>query len=65
MDNYSGVVTIGTKMDTKDIERELKNLNKELESYDKEAQKLLEQKAKFDVDVESYEKLQAKLEETK
>lgn len=65
MDNYSGVVTIGTKMDTKDIERELKNLSKELESYDKEAQKLLEQKAKFDVDVESYEKLQAKLEETK
>lgn len=51
-----GKVIIGTRLDTKQLEKDLKNSEKELQKYEKESEKLTEAKAKIDVDVSNAEK---------
>lgn len=55
-----GYITIGTKLDTKDLEAELKRLKKDLSRYEKENETLINQKAKLNLDTKEAEK---KLEE--
>lgn len=51
-----GKVIIGTRLDTKQLEKDLKNSEKELQKYEKEAEKLTKAKAKIDIDLQEYEK---------
>ena len=44
----NGWVTIGTKLDKKQLEKDIKNAEKELQQYEKEAQKLTDQKAQLE-----------------
>lgn len=67
-----GKVIIGTELDTKDLEKELKYAQKQLEKYEKEAEKLTEKKAKIEFEneplkeaSEKYEGLLKKVEEYK
>ena len=62
--NADGWVVIGSKLDTKDLERDLKKSLNELKSYEKEAEKLTEQKAKIDLDITEYEKEKSLLEQS-
>lgn len=56
-----GYITIGTKLDTKDLEGELKSLKNDLAQYEKENKMLLKQKAKLELDTSEAEK---KIQET-
>lgn len=47
-----GWVTVGTKLDTKQLERDIKKSEKELENYKKNSEKLTDTKAKIEADVE-------------
>lgn len=62
-----GYITIGTKIDSKDLEGELKQLKRELSKYEKENQMLLKQKAKIELDTKEAEQkindINAKLEQ--
>lgn len=54
-----GYITIGTKLDSSNLDDELRNLKKELSKYEKENQMLLKQKAKIELDnVEANKKIQ-------
>ena len=61
-----GWITIGTKLDSKDLDQELKMLKRDLAKYEKENQILLKQKAKIELDTTESEKqiedLSAKIE---
>ena len=61
-----GWITIGTKLDSKDLDQELKMLKRDLAKYEKENQMLLKQKAKIELDTTESEKqiedLSAKIE---
>ena len=50
-----GYITIGTKIDSSDLDGELKRLKKELSQYEKENQTLLKQKAKIELDTSQAE----------
>ena len=50
-----GYITIGTKLDSSDLDGELKRLRKELSQYEKENQMLLKQKAKIELDTSQAE----------
>lgn len=50
-----GYITIGTKIDSSDLDGELKRLRKELSQYEKENQMLLKQKAKIELDTSQAE----------
>lgn len=56
-----GWVTIGTKLDTKQLEKDLKASERELTNYEKEAEKLASAKAKIEIDISDYEKEIAKI----
>lgn len=62
-----GYITIGTKLDSKDLEGELKQLKKELSKYEKDNEMLLKQKAKIELDAKEAEQkindINAKLEQ--
>lgn len=62
-----GYITIGTKLDSSDLDGELKRLRKELSQYEKENQMLLKQKAKIELDTKEAEQkindINAKLEQ--
>lgn len=62
-----GYITIGTKLDSKDLEGELKQLKKELSKYEKDNEMLLKQKAKIELDTKEAEQkindINAKLEQ--
>lgn len=51
-----GWVTIGTKLDTKQLDKDLKNSKKELERFKNEAEKLTKSKAKLEIDTKTSEK---------
>ena len=51
-----GWVIVGTKLDAKQLEKDLKNAERQLSQYEKEAEKLTETKAKVEVDLTEYEK---------
>ena len=53
--NADGYVTIGTKLDTKDFEKELKRAEAELKKYDAEAKRLTEQKLKIEAEASNKE----------
>ena len=50
-----GWVKIGTKLETKQLEKDLKNAEKNLKNYEKEAEKLNGQKEKAELDLKPYE----------
>lgn len=50
--NYDGWVTIGTKVDNKQLEKDLKNNEKRLQKYEKDTEKLVKTKEKIEIDVE-------------
>ena len=50
-----GWVTIGTKLDTKDFESELKKTERNLEKFQREEEKLNERQLKINVDLKAYE----------
>lgn len=51
-----GQIVIGTKLDTKELEKQLKEQERELQRYEKEAEKLTDTKAKLEVDVSQFKK---------
>lgn len=51
-----GKVIIGCRLDSKELEKDLKNSEKELQKYEKEAEKLTEAKTKIEIDLQEYEK---------
>ena len=61
----NGWIIVGTKVDTKDLDRQLKNLEKDLIKYGKEYEGLLDKKAKIElnVDFKNYLDAKAKLED--
>lgn len=50
-----GWVVVGTKLDTKQLEKDLKQAERRLEQYEKEAEKLTKSKAKAKIDLKPYE----------
>ena len=59
-----GWITIGTKLDTKELEKELKSAKRKLEQYENDSKRLLEQKQKVKIDLKEYEKAKKIIEET-
>ena len=50
-----GWVVIGSKLDTKELEKDLKSAEKRLRDYEKEAEQLTKSKAKAEIDLRGYE----------
>lgn len=59
----NGKVVIGCELNTKELEKDLKNSEKELQKYEKEAEKLTEAKAKIEIDLQEYEKQKQLIQE--
>lgn len=59
-----GEVVIGVGLDVKELERGLKVAEKKLNELDKERDKLNQQKAKVDIDLQAYENEKKEIEET-
>ena len=53
--NYDGWVIVGTKLDSKQLERDLKNAERRLQQYEREAEKLTKAKGKAELDLQPYE----------
>ena len=51
-----GWVILGTKLDTKQLEKDLKEAERQLQQFEKEQQKLLNEKNKIEIDISDYEK---------
>ena len=51
-----GWISIGTRLDNKELEKDIKSAESRLKQYEKEAEKLTQQKAKINVDLSAYEK---------
>lgn len=64
MGEKAGWIVIGTKLDSKQLEKDLNNQRRELKNYEKEAENLLKQKSKAGEDLQSYEKELALIKET-
>ena len=64
-----GVITIGTSLDRKQLDKDLAKAEKDMEKFAKEGEKLTEKKAKLEIDVSEYykelDKIKAKDEEIK
>lgn len=60
---YDGWVIVGTKLDNKQLEKDLKNAEKRLQQYEKEAESLTKTKAKADIDLQSYEEQKRLIQE--
>ena len=60
----NGWITIGSKLDTKELEKNVKEAERRLRQFEKEGQKLTEQKAKIELDLEGYEKAKAEIQAT-
>ena len=56
-----GWITIGTKLDTKDLEKELRNASRELKKFEQEEEKLLAKKAKLEIQLEGLEEGKAEI----
>ena len=55
MQQADGWVIVGTKLDTKQLEKDLKLAQSELKQYEKEAERLTKTKAKAELDLQPYE----------
>lgn len=60
--NYDGWVVIGTDVDSKEFDKEIKKLEKESVKFAKEEEQLLNKKAKLEVDISKSEKELDKLD---
>lgn len=58
-----GEVIIGTRLDSKQLEKDLNASKKQLERYEKEAEKLTQSKAKAEVDLQPYKEQKKMIEE--
>ncbi len=58
-----GWVVIGTKMDSKELEKDLKNAERRLKQYEKESEKLTKAKTKVEVDLQPYEEQKRLIQE--
>jgi hypothetical protein len=56
-----GWVVIGTQLDTKQLEADLKNAKKELSQFQKEEEKLLREKGKVELSLSAYDEEKAKI----
>lgn len=63
MNDYDGKVIIGCRLDSTQLEKDLKYSEKELQKYEKEAKKLTEAKAKAEIDLQPYEELRQELQQ--
>lgn len=59
-----GWVTIGTKLDSTELEKDLKIAEKRLQQYEKEAERLTTIKSKVEVDLQAYEQQKKSIEES-
>ncbi len=58
-----GWITIGTKLDSNSLDKDLRDSERKLKQYEREAEKLTKQKAKIDIDLSSYEAEKTKIQE--
>lgn len=58
----NGWVTIGTKLDTKQLEKDIKTAEGQLKQYERESEKLATQKAKLELNLQDYEKAKASIQ---
>ncbi len=58
-----GWVKIGTALDTKQLEKDIKSAESKLKQFQREEEKLSTQKAKIDIDLASYEEQKQKIRE--
>ena len=56
-----GYVIIGTELDTKQLEQDLKNAKKELSQFQKEEERLLKEKGKVELQLSAYDEEKAKI----
>ena len=59
-----GWVTIGTRLDSKQLEKDIKTAEGELKRYEKEGEQLAKQKAKVELDLEDYYKQKELIEQS-
>ena len=59
-----GWVIIGTKLDSKQLEKDLKDAEKKLQQYERESEKLTKQKVKVEIDLQPYEEQKRLIKET-
>ena len=59
-----GWVTIGTKLDSKQLDKDLKEAERELNRFEKESEKLTTAKAKVEIDLQDYEKQKEKIKQS-
>ena len=59
-----GWVVISTKLDSKQLEKDLKSAERRLQQYEKEAEKLTKTKVKTEIDLKSYEEQKRIISET-
>ena len=59
-----GWVIVGTKLDSKQLEKDLKNAERRLQQYEKEAEKLTKAKAKAEIDLQPYEEQKRLIKES-
>ena len=53
--NYDGKIVIGAELDSKNLEKQLKEQEKLLRNYQKEAENLTKTKVKSETDIQEYE----------
>ena len=58
-----GYVVIGTELDTKQLEQDLKNAKKELAQFQREEERLLKEKGKVQLQLSAYDEEKAKIKE--
>ena len=56
-----GWITIGTRLDTKDLEKELKSAQRQLSQFEREEEKLLAKKAKIEIELQGLEQGKAEI----
>lgn len=59
----NGWITIGSKLDTKQLDKDIASSKRQLAQYEKEAQKLTNTKAKLEIDLQDYEKAKQEIQE--
>ena len=59
-----GWVTIGTKLDSKQLERDLKDAEKRLQQFERESERLTTAKSKVDIDLQAYEEQKRLIQES-
>ena len=61
---YDGWVLVGTQLDSKQLEKDLKSAERRLQQYEREAEKLTKSKAKAEIDLGSYEEQKQLIKQT-